>query len=82
MRNDKKYKKSFEERFEKETLELLVLTKSEVTGASRNGIFLTPSVDFVASVNVQTGEFSQEKGNLEWMLELHLKRRKALDRNP
>ncbi len=69
MRSDKKYKKSFEGRFEKETLELLVLTKSEVTGASRNGIFLTPSVDFVASVNVQTGEFSQEKGNLEWIIE-------------
>ena len=69
MRSHKKYKKSFEERFEKEILELLVLTKSCVTGAACNGKFLTPSVDFVASVNVQTGEFSQEQGNLEWLIE-------------
>lgn len=58
----------FENKFQKEVVELLVLTKESVGGAAIYGDMLKPSLNFIASVNVKTGELSQEKGRLEWII--------------
>lgn len=60
--------KEFEERFEPELTDLLVLIKTDVDGAAVAGDMLRPSVEFVASVNTETGEFSRETGRLEWLI--------------
>lgn len=59
----------FEKKFKEEVLEMLILTKESAIGAAVYGDMLKPSLSFVASVNVTTGEFSCEKGRLEWMIE-------------
>lgn len=61
--------KEFEKRFCEEMVELLVLTKESVGGAAVLGDMLRPSLDFIAAVNVKTGELSREKGRLEWLIE-------------
>ncbi len=48
--------KTFEQRFSEEVVEMLILTKESVGGASVNGDMLIPSLQFIASVNVKTGE--------------------------
>lgn len=58
----------FEKRFEDSITDLLVLIKTDVGGAAVVGNMLRPSVEFIASVNTQTGEFSRETGRLEWMI--------------
>lgn len=58
----------FQEEYEKEILELLVLIKSDVGGASVKGDMLMPSAEFMASMDIATGELSKEKGRLEWMI--------------
>ena len=60
--------KEFEKRFENEITDMLVLIKSSASGAAVVGDMLRPSVNFIASKNTQTGEFSQETGRLEWMI--------------
>lgn len=60
--------KEFEKRFSEEVVELLVLTKEGVGGAAIDGDMLRPSLEFIASVNVKTGQLSREKGRLEWMI--------------
>lgn len=62
-------KSEFESRFYKEEKELLVLTKASVGGAAIMGDMLRPSLEFLASVDEQTGELSREKGRLEWLIE-------------
>ena len=59
----------FEKRFVNDDTELLFLTLENVSG----GIILAddlicPSIEFVASVNLITGEFSKKKGRLEWLV--------------
>lgn len=61
-------KKEFESRFYKEEKELIVLTKEAVGGAAVVGDMLRPSLEFLASVDVKTGELSREKGRLEWLI--------------
>lgn len=61
--------KDFEKKFDAEIFDMLVLTKESVYGAACEKNMLKPSVDFVASVNLDTDEFSQEKGRLEWLIE-------------
>lgn len=60
--------KDFEKRFGTEVSDLLVLMKADVGAAAVVGDMLRPAVDFIASVNTQTGELSEEKGRLEWMV--------------
>lgn len=60
--------KEFEKRFEPEVTDLLVLIKTSVDGAAVTGDMLRPSTEFLASVNMQTGEFSRETGRLEWLI--------------
>lgn len=58
----------FEKRFEDKITDMLVLIKAPAGGAAIVGDMLRPSVEFIASVNTQTGEFSRETGRLEWMI--------------
>lgn len=58
----------FEKRFEPEISDLIVLIKTSVNGAAVAGDMLRPSVEFIASVIPQTGEFSREPGRLEWLI--------------
>lgn len=58
----------FEKRFEEEAVELLVLTRGRVCGASDCGGYLQPSLEFAASVDVATGCLSRKKGRLEWLV--------------
>lgn len=60
--------KEFEKRFEPKITDLLVLIKTSVNGAAVLGDMLRPSTEFIASVNMQTGEFSRKPGRLEWMI--------------
>ena len=60
-------KEKFENEFEKEMIDLLVLTKTSTGGGAVVGDFIRPVVYFIASVNLQTGEFSHESGVLTWM---------------
>lgn len=60
--------KEFEKHFEEKITDLLVLIKEPVGGAAIVDDMLRPSVEFIASVNTQTGEFSRETGRLEWMI--------------
>lgn len=60
--------KDFEQRFQEEIVELLVLTKESVCGAAVCGNYLCPSLEFIASVDVKTGKLQREKGMLEWLI--------------
>lgn len=60
--------KKFEQRFEEEIIDLLILTKESVSGAACEKNMLIPSVEFFASVNLSTNEFSPKKGILKWMI--------------
>lgn len=60
--------REFEKRFFEEIVEMLVLTMEKVGGAAVYGDMLKPSVGFCASVDLKTGNFSEEKGRLEWMI--------------
>lgn len=59
----------FEKGFSDKEIEILVLTNESVKGAAVMGDMLKPSVKFIASVNLENGEFSEDKGYLEWMIE-------------
>lgn len=63
-----KTRDEFEQEFCGETVELLVMTFSDVYGAAVLDGAYRPSVHFVASVNVGTGEFSNQEGRLEWLV--------------
>lgn len=74
----KKYiaaKIEFEKEFEAEEFQMLVLVKAPCSGAVYFNDMLRPSVDFLASVDLQTGELSQEKGRLEWLAKKNDKRK-------
>ncbi|MCM1258238.1 MAG: DUF2262 domain-containing protein [Roseburia sp.] len=57
----------FESRFDEEIIDLLVLVKTR-NGAHIEKNMIQPSVDFFASFNLTTGEFSPKKGILEWII--------------
>lgn len=60
----------FENEFEKEEKEIVVLLKDCCNGAiffEKN--WLIPSVDFIASVDEATGEMIKEEGTIEWIIE-------------
>lgn len=60
--------KKFESNYETEITELLVLTNERVGGGYKEHGMIVPSLRFIASVNLQTGELSQESGVLQWMI--------------
>ena len=64
-----KTRDEFEQEFCGEIVELLIFTLQNVTGAAslKDGCKM-PSVHFKASVNVETQEFSDCEGRLEWVL--------------
>ena len=61
-------RKNFESNYDTEITELLVLTNERVGGGYKEHGMLVPSLKFIASVNLQTGELSQERGVLQWMI--------------
>lgn len=60
--------KDFENGFQKEEVELLILMKSGCMGAGCKDGMLMPSVDFLASVDTETGILSKEAGYLKWII--------------
>ncbi len=60
--------KKFESKYDTTITELLVLTNQRVSGGHKEHDMIVPSLDFVASVNLETGELSQERGILQWMI--------------
>ena len=64
-----KTRDDFEQEFCGEIVELLIFTFQNVSGAiSLKDGCKVPSVNFKASVNVETQEFSEREGCLEWLL--------------
>lgn len=61
-------KKEFEKEFQREEKELLVLIQKDIGGAGVCGEYLVPTARFLASIDVNTGAFSDEIGLLEWMI--------------
>ena len=60
--------KKLEKNFQEEVQDILILTNEKVMGASVVDNMLNPSLKFAASIDLQTGEFSNEKGLLEWLI--------------
>lgn len=58
----------FEKDFETEEYEMLILVQSSCKGAVNIKDMLKPFVDFLASIDLRTGQFSHEKGRLEWLI--------------
>lgn len=58
----------FEKGFETEEYEMLILVQSSCKGAANIEDMLKPFVDFLASIDLRTGQFSHEKGRLEWLI--------------
>lgn len=69
--NIEEYKKEFLS----EEKELLVLIRNGVTGAMIAGDYYKPAVGFLASVDVETGEVSYERGALNWMVKKNTRKR-------
>lgn len=67
--------KEYENQFETEETELLVLIQKDIGGAGVVGDYLWPSATFMASINLSTGDFSDELGLLEWWIKKEPKRR-------
>lgn len=60
--------KDFESGFVTEETEITVLLKDSSNGAAVLGDWLRPSVNFLASIDNDTGEMIKEEGRLEWMI--------------
>lgn len=65
----------YKKEFLPEEKELLVLMKNDVPGAMIAGDYYKPSVAFLASVDVATGEVSYERGILTWMVKKNPRKR-------
>ena len=62
--------KKFEQEYSEKEQELLVLTSENVGGAAGFGEGIwKPSADFLASVDLSTGEVSRKEGRLNWLAE-------------
>ena len=58
----------FESGFVTEETEITVLLKDSSNGAAVLGDWLRPSVNFLASIDNDTGEMIKEEGRLEWLI--------------
>ena len=65
----------FEKEFEAEEYEMLILVQSSCKGAAIIKDMLKPSVDFLASIDLRTGQFFHEKGRVEWLIKNDNKRK-------
>ena len=65
----------FETEFETEEYEMLILVQSSCKGAAIIKDMLKPSVDFLASIDLRTGQFFHEKGRVEWLIKNDNKRK-------
>ena len=62
--------KKFEQEYSEKEQELLVLTSENVGGAAGFGEGIwKPSADFLASVDLSTGEVNRKEGRLNWLAE-------------
>ena len=64
----------FEKEFETEEYEMLILVQSSCKGAVNIKDMLKPIVDFLASIDLRTGQFFHEKGRVEWLIKNDNKR--------
>lgn len=64
----------FEKEFETEEYEMLILVQSPCKGAVNIKDMLKPFVDFLASIDLRTGQFFHEKGRVEWLIKNDNKR--------
>lgn len=64
----------FEKEFETEEYEMLILVQASCKGAACIKDMLKPSVDFLASIDLRTGQFFHEKGRIEWLIKNDNKR--------
>lgn len=64
----------FEKEFETEEYEMLILVQASCKGAAIIKDMLKPSVDFLASIDLRTGQFFHEKGRIEWLIKNDNKR--------
>lgn len=60
--------KKFESGFEPEEIEITVLLKEKCNGAAVWDEWLQPSVNFIASIDNDTGELVKQEGCLEWLI--------------
>ena len=58
----------FEKEFETEEYEMLVLMEASCKGAAVIEDMLRPAVNFLASVDLRTGQLFREKGRMEWLI--------------
>ncbi len=58
----------FEKEFQAEEYEMLILVQSPCKGAVNIKDMLKPFVDFLASIDIRTGQFFHEKGRVEWLI--------------
>lgn len=65
----------FEKEFEAEEYEMLILVQSSCMGAACIKDMLKPSVNFLASIDLHTGQLFHEKGRVEWLLKKDNKRK-------
>ncbi len=65
----------FENEFEKDEYEMLILVQAPCGGAVCVKNMLKPSVSFLASVDLRTGECYHEKGRIEWLVEEDVNRK-------
>ena len=64
----------FEKEFETEEYEMLILVQASCKGAAIIKDMLKPSIDFLASIDLRTGQFFHEKGRIEWLIKNDNKR--------
>ena len=65
----------FEKEFETEEYEMLILVQASCGGAVCIKDMLKPSVDFLASIDLRTGQLFHEKGCIEWLIKENNKRK-------
>ncbi|HCW04254.1 MAG TPA: hypothetical protein DGK91_06840 [Clostridium sp.] len=58
----------FEQQFQQEEMEIMVLMKHSCRGASVNGQWLNPAVTFVASIDNASGQLCRKEGRIEWII--------------
>lgn len=65
----------FEKEFEAEQYEMLILVQAPCQGAACIKGMLKPSVDFLAFIDLRTGQLFHEKGRIEWLIKDEDKRK-------
>lgn len=61
--------KEFEAKYQSDEQELIVLMKEDISGACVEGNYYFLNETFIGYVDLQTGEFHNKKGMLEWIVD-------------